>query len=154
MALNYTTSYERPKSYKETPSEYTARRQAQSERKYESRTEHASRLAWVREKSNSNNCQKVYSGGGTRNNIYPTDDEIKKAKELKEKHEKMEKRIMKYEKDRLKNIHPDFVYNHNVGRYVNMSPNITRYYVENESDHSKYSGDIYQGYYYKDNNKK
>jgi hypothetical protein len=44
---------------------------------------------------------------------------------------------------------PAFTYNSKVGFYVNMNPDATRYYVENESPHSKYSGDLYKNNTYR-----
>ena len=150
MPLNSNTSYEPAKSHKETPAEYTARRQAQSERKYETPAEHASRLAWVQENKSLNNVQQTYisCGGGS---PCPRIADIIGNKGLKSQ-EAMEA-ITRSMCDTSR-YNPAFTYNSKVGFYVNMNPDATRYYVENESDHSKYSGDLYKNNTHRRANKK
>ena len=124
---------------KETPAEYAARKQQQAEKTHNKETpaEYAARKAWIQEKTHKNET--------------PAARKARRQEEIN---------LMNNQTIRGFNggpgfsyFNPAFTYNSNVGYYVNEDPDATRYYKENEDDHSKYSGDLYQNntHYYKEN---
>ena len=194
MSLNDTT-----KSHKETPAEYTARKQQQAERanKKETPAEYASRKAWIQEKTHNKETPAEYAARKqqqserTHKKETPAEYAVRKQQQSEKTHNKetpaqyvarkawiqekthknetpAARKARRQEEINLMNnqtirgfnggpgfsyFNPAFTYNSNVGYYVNEDPDATRCYKENENDHSKYSGDLYQNntHYYKEN---
>ena len=157
MSLNDTT-----KSHKETPAEYTARKLQQAERtnKKETPAEYASRKAWIQEKTHNKETPAEYAARkqqqSERTHKKETLDEYAARKaRMQEKTNLMNKQTIPGLNGGpgFSHFNPTFTYNSNVGFYVNTERDATRYYIKNESDHSKYSGDFYENntHYYEEN---
>jgi hypothetical protein len=182
MSLNSNTSYEHAKSHKETPAEYTARKQQQAERtnKKETPVEYASRKAWIKEKTHKKETpveyasRKAWIKEKTHNKETPEEYAARKQQQSERTHKKeslaeyaarkarMQEKINLMNKQTIPGLNggpgfshfnPAFTYNSNVGFYVDENPDATRYYKENEDDHSKYSKDLYENntHYYEEN---
>jgi hypothetical protein len=175
MSLNDTT-----KSHKETPAEYTARKaQAERTNKKESPAEYAARKQQQSEKTHNKETPAEYAARKaqserTHNKETPAEYAARKQQQSERTHKKetldeyAARKARMQEKTNLMNkqtipglnggpgfshFNPTFTYNSNVGFYVNTEPDATRYYIENESDHSKYSEDLYENntHYYEEN---
>jgi hypothetical protein len=127
---------------KETPAEYTARKQKQAERtnKKETPEEYASRKAYMQEKTHNKETSAEYAA--------------RKLLQVKKNNSKNKQTISGINGGPGSScFNPAFTYNSKVGYYVNEQPDATRYYIENEPDHAKYSGDLYKNntHYYEKN---